>query len=72
MYHCHLKFYLIGNSCRIFEVIKEMAPFEHLTHTFWESEKPEISLSEKPEVIQVSTQGLESEETLKLLLAHKQ
>lgn len=72
MYHCHLKFYLIGNSCRIFEVIKEMAPFEHFTHTFWESEKPEISLAEKADVILVSTQGLESEETLKLLLAHKQ
>lgn len=72
MYHCHLKFYLIGNSCGIFEVIKEMAPFEHFTHTFWESEKPEISLAEKADVILVSTQGLESEETLKLLLAHKQ
>ena len=24
MYHCHVRFYLVGNSCKAFEIIKEM------------------------------------------------
>ena len=72
MYHCHLKFYLVGNSCKAFEVIKEMTPFEHFTHKFLESGTPETSLAEKADVILVSIRGQEAEETLKLLTTHKQ
>lgn len=34
MYHCHFRFYLAGNPCKAFEIIQEMPPLEHFTHTF--------------------------------------
>lgn len=41
MYHCNLKFYLVGQSCRVFELIKETEPLEKFSHEFYESELPE-------------------------------
>lgn len=51
MYHCHVHFYLLGRQCRMFEVIKEMTPLEHFSHTYMESEKVEEALAAKADVI---------------------
>ena len=71
MYHCHLHFYLVGRSCRTFEIIKEISPLDHFTHEFWESERPEGALVKKADVILAVMQGADSVETLHALLSDK-
>ncbi len=41
MYHCKLKINLVGQPCRVFELIKEAEPLENFTHKFYESGLPE-------------------------------
>lgn len=41
MYHCHLRFYLIGDCTRAFNIIKEMPPQENFTHSFEQSDLPQ-------------------------------
>lgn len=72
MYHCHVRFYLTGPQCRVFEVIREMPPMERFTHEFMESDKPESALAAKADVIFVHGMENNIEETLKLLQKHMQ
>lgn len=51
MYHCHIQFYLTGHSCRVYEIIKEMSPFEHFTHEFVETDEPNETLAAESDVI---------------------
>lgn len=51
MYHCHIRFYFLGHSCRAFEVIKEMPALERFTHEFFESVEPEAGLVSRADVI---------------------
>ena len=51
MYHCHMCFYFIGSQSRLFEVIREMSPFDSFAHEFMESESPKQELVEKADVI---------------------
>ncbi len=64
MYHCHLHFYLVGRSCRAFEIAKEMSPLEHFTHEFWESERPDDALVKKADVILACLQDEDGVEAL--------
>ena len=47
MYHCHVQLYLVGDPCRVFEIIKEIAPLPAFIHTFVESENPEAVTGRK-------------------------
>ncbi len=38
MYHCDIQFHFMGPWCRVFDVIKEMPPLEHFTHTYTQNE----------------------------------
>ncbi len=67
MYHCHLHFYLMGHSCRAFEIIKEMPPFEYFTHEFSEGEKPDDASASQADVILLHLQGMDGQETLRKL-----
>jgi hypothetical protein len=51
MYHCHVRFYLIGEPCPEFEVLKQMPPLEAFTHTFLESSQPEEALWQQADVV---------------------
>ncbi len=51
MYHCHLRFYFIGQPGRVAEVIEEMPPLAHFTHEFSASAEPEHALAAKADVI---------------------
>ncbi|MDE7285201.1 MAG: hypothetical protein K2N85_16705, partial [Lachnospiraceae bacterium] len=51
MYHCHIRFYLIGCRCSAFEVIKNMPPLEKFTHEFTESDVPAETLTANADVI---------------------
>ncbi|MEY8339499.1 response regulator [Lachnospiraceae bacterium 62-35] len=67
MYHCHIHFYLAGNSNRVFEIIKEMSPLEHFTHEFSESSKPERALAAEADVILADLQDMDVQEALQIL-----
>lgn len=68
MYRCHMHFYLIGHSHRIFEIIKNMSPMEYFTHEFFESDEYEKSLADKADVILADISGLDIEEAVKTLV----
>ena len=51
MYHCHIQFYFAGHSCKVYETIKGMSPFEHFTHEFVETDEPNEALAAKSDVI---------------------
>lgn len=40
MYHCRIRFYLVGRKSSIFEIISKMPPLENFTHEFSESDVP--------------------------------
>ena len=71
MYQCHLKLYLVGDSCKVFETIKEMSPLESFTHTFSESRTPEASLTAAAGVIIARMQGGAVKELLEELISNK-
>lgn len=71
MYHCRIHFYLLGHQCRVFEVIKEMSPFEHFTHEFFESNELEGVLAPKADVILINIQNLDIQETMEMLNKNK-
>ena len=70
MYQCHLKLYLVGDSCKVFETIKEMSPLESFTHTFSESRTPEASLTAAADVIIARMQGGAVKELLEELISN--
>ena len=71
MYHCHLRFYLVGRHRSMFEQIKEIAPLAHFTHEFLESEGPEESLAEKADVILADVREMDAPGTARMLAAAK-
>ncbi|MCM1126066.1 MAG: response regulator [Lachnospiraceae bacterium] len=54
MYHCHIQFYLTGQSCKAYEVFKSMPPLEQFTHEFTESCGLDEALAWKADVIFVN------------------
>ena len=51
MYHCHIHFYLPGRKCREFEIVREMAPLAHFTHSCQTSDRPEDAYTAEADVI---------------------
>ena len=72
MYHCHIHFYLAGEKCRVFEIIKEMAPLEHFTHEFSESDSLDESFVSKANVIIANLQNMDAKEAVRLLISGSQ
>ena len=71
MYQCHLKLYLIGDSCKVFETIRKMPPLNHFTHAFLESREPEASLTAEADVILARIPGKASGELVGTLISDK-
>ncbi len=71
MYQCHLKLYLAGDSCKVFETIKKMPPLDSFTHTFLESQAPDASLAEEADVIAARIQSGDVRELLGTLISNK-
>ncbi|MCM1497936.1 MAG: response regulator [Clostridium sp.] len=71
MYHCHIRFYLVGYSYKLFEMIKEMPQFEHFTHEFIQSDKPEKELAAKADVIFADLEEQDEQEALQILTSGK-
>ena len=71
MYHCHIHFYLTGCQNKEFEIIKEMSPLSHFTHTFSESIRPEKALAANADVILAYLHNVDVQETMQALLSYK-
>lgn len=71
MYHCHIQFYFVGKSCRVFECIKTLQPQEHFTHAFSKSSQPEQTLTAKADVIVVNLQDADEKQLLRTLIREK-
>ena len=71
MYHCHINFYYIGHICQTFEIIKEIPPLEHFTHSFSQSDRLEASLASQADVILADLQGVDAGEALREILSAK-
>lgn len=62
MYHCQVRFYLIGQSCRVFDLIKEVSPLANFSHEFSESDRFEEALAESADVILANLQDMDEKE----------
>lgn len=71
MYHCHIHFCLVGQQSRVFEIIKEMSPLDHFTHTFLESDQVDDASVATADVILANIQNMDAEEALRALSANK-
>ncbi len=71
MYHCHVRFYLVGNSCKAFEIIKEMPPLQYFTHAFSESRSPEIVLAQEADLIFADLRCGDVKENLQILIENR-
>jgi len=69
MYHCHVQFYFLGESKRIYEIIKEMIPLERFKHEFSESEQPDEKLISEADVVFVELGKMGGQEDLQKILS---
>lgn len=71
MYRCHINFYYIGRQRKVLEIIKEMPPLEHFTHSFLESSGPDMALAVQADVVFADLQGMDAREALPDILKCK-
>ncbi len=75
MYHCHVHFYLAGQPCRVFEILKEMAPLACFTHKFFEGENPQPEYSEnisEQKVVFANLEGIDREKVQPFLAPYRE
>lgn len=71
MYHCHIRFYLVGKQNSVFTNIKAACPLEHFTHEFKESREPDDALTSKADVIFADLRDTDAAKTVQKLTAGK-
>ena len=71
MYHCHIRFYLVGRRRELLDHAKEALPLERFTHEFVESSDPDWALSSQSDVILADLWDLDPWETLSVLASGK-
>ncbi len=71
MYYCCLRFYLTGRPCSAFESMKEILPFKHFTHEFYESEELDSEQTARADIILANLMEKDCKRTLQALLAGK-
>ncbi len=71
MYHCHIRFYFVGQEPNVFSHVRKAVPLEHFTYAFSESLEPSAELAAASDVIFAALQGTEAVEQLRLLLDAK-
>ena len=69
MYHCHVKFYLVGDKNDIFDAIKKMSPFKNFSYEFLESAQPEEEFISKSDVIFAYLDGRDPKQTVSRLIS---
>ena len=70
MYHCHLRFYLMGRDRGLLDAVRGAPPLERFTHAFTESEHPDAALCAGADVILLDLRGMDGPNLLDALLPH--
>lgn len=68
MYHCNLCFCLVGEDCRVFELLRQATPLEHFTHRYISVGFDDEQLA-SADVIVANLRGADAPEALSLLRA---
>lgn len=71
MYHCHVHFYLLGNTCELFDNIELLPAPKQYTYAFSKSETVHQALVQGADVILVNLVHMDAREVLQLLLQKK-
>ncbi len=71
MYHCHVRFYLLGHQQEAFEPIRQVDPPEAFTYEYLESDTPRQELITEADVIIADLRGMEPESIVHGLAADK-
>ncbi len=71
MYHCHLRFLLLGSQNQMFEQIKDIVPLEHFEHEFWENTVIDETMVSSADVIFACLSGADASATVPKLIAGK-
>ena len=68
MYHCHLRFYLMGRDRGLLDAVRGAPPLERFTHAFTESEHPDAVLCAGADVLLLDLRGTDGPAALDALL----
>lgn len=71
MYHCSLRFYFSGQSCKEFDILKGMHPLACFSHEFTQSDEADAFLAAEADVILAMPPADQGREFLNTLLAAK-
>ena len=71
MYHCHIRFYLVGCGPEILEILRQIPPLEAFTHAFAEGSRPQAEETSRADVIIARLRGPQAQEDLAALRAGK-
>lgn len=71
MYHCHLRFYLIGNCPDILTVLQETALPEHFSRTVTQSSEPKAELLAAADLILADLTAIDGQKTISALTVGK-
>ena len=71
MYHCHIRFYCIGNRHRVLKQLRALTPFAQFSHAFLESDRVEKVSASQADVIFASLPTTDLQTQLSQLLAWK-
>ncbi len=71
MYHCHVRFYLVGRWSGLFQTLKETPPLEAFTHEFIESPGPQPAPTAKADVIIANLEDMDPAAAARTLAAGK-
>ncbi|MCM1287968.1 MAG: ATP-binding protein [Clostridium sp.] len=71
MYSCQLCIFLIGDSCPLFDVIKEIKPLEHFTHTFVENKILDEKSMSDADVVFVNLQHMDAFDGVRAFIKNK-
>ena len=71
MYHCRIRFYLLGRDKALFDMIRTMPPLERFSHTFTGGGPLDAALCSRADVIIADLRGMDAAAVLDALLAAK-
>ncbi|MDE7323029.1 MAG: response regulator [Lachnospiraceae bacterium] len=71
MYHCHIRFLLLGSQNKMFEQIKAIAPLEHFAHDFLENANVDDTMVSSADVILACLSGMDAAAAIPMLIAGK-
>ncbi len=71
MYHCHVRFYFVGQQRGLFNTFKEIAPLDAFSHDFSESDNINSDLLAKADLTIADLRGRNAAETVREMILQK-